>query len=605
MSTDAASLPDDPARLKALLLREREFFAAERERFVSAHATIQSERDAFGSDRTKLQRERATLQRKCTQLEKERESLQRDQTQWQREREQHTQVVTQFEETVEKQQRKIEQQQHQLAQLLRRLFGPKQERFDPNQLSLFDFEELQQLAEELTSPAEDEDASSEEDALSSSSRNRRKGHGRRPLPEHLPREQRRYELSEEERRCPCCGDLRQEIGSETSEQLEYVPASLTVIEHVRVKYACRQCAEHVALAAKPPQPIEKGLPGPGLLAQVVLSKYGDHLPLYRQEDIFARHGVVIRRSTLCDWIAAAADVALALYLRMGELVRQSKVIHTDDTTVPLLDPLIGRARPARFWAYIGDAAHPYTVFDFTESRRRDGPATWLDGFRGYLQADAYGGYDGLYRDPRQGVIEVACWTHTRRYWWEAKTTDARRAHHALAVIARLYKIEEQAKDAPAADRRVLRQEYARPIVAEFLTWLDEEQPAVLPKSPIGEAFRYTLNQWAALQVYLSDGDLAIDNNVAEQAMKIPAIGRKNWLFVATATGGRRAAILLSLVASAKANQVEPWAWLEDLFTHLPATPADALDHLLPDRWLATHPQHRWQIDALRRQDRAD
>lgn len=186
MSTDAASLPDDPAQLKALLLREREFFAAERSSF----------------------------QRKCDQ---------------------HAEVVAQFEETVAKQQRKIEQQQHQLAQLLRRLFGPKQERFDPNQLSLFDAAELQQLAEELASPAEDEDASSED--ASSSSRKRRKGHGRRPLPEHLPREQRRYELSEAERRCPCCGDLRQEIGSETSEQLEYVLASLTVIEHVRVKYA--------------------------------------------------------------------------------------------------------------------------------------------------------------------------------------------------------------------------------------------------------------------------------------------------------------------------------------------------------------------------------
>lgn len=599
MSTDAASLPDDAARLQALLLREREFFAAERERFESNHATFQREQK-------RLQRERTTLQRHCTQLEKQRESLQSDHSKLQREREQHTQVVAQLEETVAKQQQKIEQQQHQLAQLLRRLFGPKQERFDPNQLSLFDAEELRQLAEELASPAEDEDTSSEEDDASpTSSRKRRKGHGRRPLPEHLPREQRRYELSEDERCCPCCGETRQEIGSETSEQLEYVPASLTVIEHVRVKYACRHCEEHVAVAAKPPQPIEKGLPGPGLMAHVTLSKYGDHLPLYRQEDILARHGVIIRRSTLCDWIAEAADVALALYLRMGELVRQSKVIHTDDTTVPLLDPLIGRARPARFWAYIGDAAHPYTVFDFTESRRRDGPATWLDGFRGYLQADAYGGYNGLYRDPRRSIIEVACWTHARRYWWEAKTTDASRAHHALAFVARLYKIEDQAKDRTAEDRRALRQEHARPIMTEFRTWLDEEQSAVLPKSPIGEAFRYTHNQWAALQVYLSDGDLAIDNNIAERTMKLPAIGRKNWLFVATATGGRRAAILLSLVASAKANQVEPWAWLRDLFTHLPATPADALDHLLPDHWLATHPQHRWHIDALRRQERHD
>ncbi len=553
MSTDAASLPDDPAALKALLLREREFFTAERSSF----------------------------RRQCDQ---------------------HGEVVSQLEETVAKQQRTIEQQQHQLAQLLRRLFGPKQERFDPRQLSLFDAEELQQLVEELTSPADD--ASPDDSSPSSpSSRKRRPGHGRRPLPEHLPREQRRYELSEAERRCPCCGDPRQEIGSETSEQLEYVPASLTVIEHVRVKYACRRCEEHVAVAVKPPQPIEQGLPGPGLLAQVVLSKYGDHLPLYRQEDIFARHGVVIRRSTLCDWIAGAAEIAQALSERMGELVRQSKAIHTDDTTVPLLDPQLGRARTARFWAYIGDAAHPYTLFDFTESRRRDGPATWLAGFAGYLQADAYGGYDGIFHS--QNVTEVACWTHTRRYWWNAKSTDPRRAHHALAVIARLYQIEERAQAASSADRCALRQEFARPIQEEFRAWLDEEQRHVLPKSPIGEAFRYTLNQWAALQVYLRDGDLAIDNNVAERAMKIPALGRKNWMFVASAAGGRRAAILLSLVASAKANQVEPWAWLRDVFRQMPGTPSSDLDHLLPDRWLAAHPQHRWHIDDLRRQNRHD
>lgn len=537
MSTDASSLPDDPAALKALLLRERE---------------------------------------------------------------QHTAVITHYEQTVQSQLRKLEQQQHQLAQLLRKLYGPRQERIDPDQLMLFDAKELEELVEELQ---QDGKLDAGDDASSRSSR-RRRGHGRRPLPAHLPREQVLYELSEAERCCPCCGEPRQEIGRETSEQLEYVPSSLKVIEHIRVKYACRQCEEHVAIAAKAPQPIEKGLPGPGLLAHTVLSKYGDHLPLYRQEDIATRYGVVLRRSTLCDWIAAAADLAQPLYLRMCDLVRASRIIHTDDTPVKLLDPLIGQARTARFWAYIGDARQPYTVYDFTDSRKRDGPAKFLEGFAGYLQADAYGGYDGLYRDRQRNIIEVACWTHTRRYWWEARSTDSRRAHEALAFIARLYQIEDVVRDRGADEVRAARQAHALPILDDFHQWLDCQQPHVLPKSPIGQALTYTLNQWDALRRYGEDGELSIDNNVSERTVKIPAIGRKNWLFVASQAGGRRAAILFSLVATCKANAVEPWAYLRDLFTRLPSSPREQLDDLLPDRWLATHPEHRWHIDDLRSQERS-
>ena len=509
--------------------------------------------------------------------------------------EQQSATIACLEQTVVAQQRTIEQQQHRIAQLLRRTFGPKQERIDLDQLLLFDSAELSVLIEEREQE--------EQEASSSSAKRRRNGHGRRALPAHLPREQRRYELAEAERQCPGCGEARQEIGQETSEQLEYVPAAFKVIEHVRVKYACRRCEEHVSVAAKPSQAIEKGLPGPGLLAQVVLSKYGDHTPLYRQEDIFSRHGIVIRRSTLCDWIAAAADLAEPLYARMCELVRGSKVIHTDDTTVPLVDPLAGRTRPARFWAYIGDAAGPYSVYDFTESRKRDGPAAWLEGFSGYLQADAYGGYDGLYQDPRRNIVEVACWAHTRRYWWEAKTTDAARAHQALAFIARLYQIEESAKDLSPADRRVLRQAQVVPILAEFGTWLENIARDVLPKSPIGEALRYTQNQWQALERYTTDGDLSIDNNLSERTVKIAALGRKNWIFVGSPKGGRRAAVLLSLVASAKANYVEPWAWLRDLFTQLPDASPETLDHLLPDRWLTANPNSRWHINDLRSDER--
>jgi transposase len=380
---------------------------------------------------------------------------------------------------------------------------------------------------------------------------------------------------------------------------------------VRVKYACSHCEEHVALAAKPPQPVEKGLPGPGLLAQTVLAKYGDHAPLYRQEDIAARQGLILRRSTLCDWIAAAADLVLPLYERMKELALQSHVLHTDDTTVKLLDPLFDQARTARFWAYIGDVTHPYTVYDFTDSRKRDGPEQFLSGYRGYLQADAYGGYDGLFLNSSGAVIEVACWSHARRYWFDAIKTDPVRAHHALGFIARLYEIERSCASCPVGQRHAARQTHALPILAQFKTWLDGQTPRVLPKSPIGEAFTYTLNQWAALVRYTEDGTLAIDNNIAERTLKMCAIGSRNWLFVASLTGGRRAAILFSLIASAKANQVEPWAWLRDVFTRLPmiaaaSSPAlapTALDELLPDHWLSAHPTHRWQINDLRKKER--
>jgi transposase len=554
MSTDVPSLPQDAEQLRALLLAERQ------------HAHVLTQALA-----------------------------------------QHEEVLARYEATVEKQQRTIAQQEHTITQLLRRISGSRQERIDPDQLMLFTPENLRVMADDMKSPEAEHEVNSEEEEAGSPSRRRKKGHGRRPLPASLPREEVLHELSPEERRCPCCGEVRGEIGRETSEQLEFVPASYKVLLHVRVKYACRHCQEHVAIAAKPAQPIDKGLPGPGLMAHTVLAKYGDHMPLYRQEDEAARHGLVLRRSTLCDWVAAAADLVEPLYRRMCQLVLLSKVVHTDDTSVKLLDPSLRQARTARFWAYIGDADHPYSVYDFTTSRERDGPAKFLAGFRGYLQADAYGGYNGIFLKSGGAIQEVACWTHCRRYWWEARVSDSRRAHQAMAYIARLYKIEDELAEASDDQRREARRQHARPILEQFGQWLDDEQREVLRKSPIAAAFTYTRNQWQALLRYTEAGFLSIDNNVSERTVKTPAIGRKNWLFVASETGGHRAARLFSLTASCKANCVEPFAYLRDLFARLPllghSPEPQQLDELLPDRWLAAHPQHRWWIDDLRRAER--
>ena len=514
-----------------------------------------------------------------------------------REREHHEEVVKTYEETVHSQHRKLEQQEQTIAQLLRRLYGVKQERIDPSQLMLFSAEDVAALVQEA------DNAQAEEQSEAREPRSRGRGHGRQPLPDHLPREQVIHELSEEERHCPCCGETRAEIGRESSEQLEYVPASFKVIEHVRMKYACKRCEEHVAIAAKPPQPIEKGLAGPGLLAQLIVSKYGDHTPLYRQEDIFMRHGVCIRRSTQCGWLAGASDLLQPLYDRMVQRTLESKILHTDDTPVKMLDPSLGHARTARFWAYIGDSGHPYSVYDFTTTRQRDGPSKFLSGFEGYLQADAYGGYDGIYLDSGGKIVEVGCWAHCRRYWWEAIGTDSRRAHEALSYIAQLNQCEDQLADLDSQRRGELRREHALPILQSLRDWMEQQSPQVLPKSPIGQACTYTLNQWNALVRYCEDGDLSIDNNLAERTVKIPAIGRKNWLFVASEAGGHRAAILFSLTASCKANEVEPFAYLRDVLTRMPTQPADQLDELLPDRWLEAHPEHRWQIDAIRREER--
>ncbi len=505
-------------------------------------------------------------------------------------------VIAQQHDTIVEQQRKLRQQEDYLARLLRKQYGPRRERIDPDQLMLFTSDELAALIDDLKS-----DAPEANDGKPAGKK--RKGHGRRPLPKDLPREQVVYELSSEELACPCCGETREEIGSESSEQLEVIPATVKVIEHIRKKYACRHCQEHVAIAAKAPQPIEKGLPGPGLLAHTVLGKYGDHLPLYRQEDILARHGVIIRRSTLCDWMAAAAELARPLWKLMREQILLSRVIHTDDTTIKMLAP--GKTKTARFWVYIGDRDHPYSVYDFTEDRSRDGPEKFLNGYSGYLQADAYGGYDGIYISG--AVKEVACLAHCRRYWWEARDTDSPRAHEALSYIGRLYALEEQFLEAKLSGDglRGARQKHAVSILDGFEHWLDDvEQQRVLPKSPIGKARTYTRNQWQALRRYCEDGALSIDNNISERTVKIAAIGRKNYLFVGSPTGGERAAILYSLVASCKACGVEPQAYLTDLFRTLPiASSSDTLAELLPDRWLATHPAHVWQIDQLRQEER--
>jgi transposase len=466
---------------------------------------------------------------------------------------------------------------HRLAALLRSSYGPRAERFDPRQLLLFGL-----LVPRIEFPA----AGS---TRKSKSPNHSK-HGRQKLPEHLPRLPIEHDLSESEKACPCCGEQRQRIGQERSEQLEHVPANFVVLEHIRHKYACKHCNSghcpkcdgqaHVDLAAKPQQPIERGLAGPGLLAHVVTSKLADHLPLYRLEQIFARQQVNINRSTLCGWIAAAARVVEPLYKVMCDRVRQSEVLHTDDTTVPILHE--GHCRQGRLWTYVGDQHHPYIVYDFTPTRSGQGPLAWLGTWKGFLQADAYAGYDKLYA--RGDVTEVACWAHVRRKFFDAQESDPARSLWMLEMIRQLYAVESEADSRDAPTRLLLRQSQSAPILEQIRLWLAEQQTQVLPRSPIAQAMGYTLNQWPALVVYTSDARLSVDNNVSERALRRVAVGRKNWLFSGHDESAQGHAMLWSLIASAQRHEIDVQLYLRSVLAHLPGLAPDEYQNYLPDVW---------------------
>ena len=483
--------------------------------------------------------------------------------------------------------RENEQLQHRLDLLLRRLYGPRTERFDPNQPLLIPD------AFEPAAPETSDTAPPQPEPDNAPARKARP-HGRKPLPKNLRRVPRVYELTEAERRCPECGECRVQIGSEHSEQLDYEPATLFVVEHVRCTYACPHCEGQVVTAGKPAQPIQKGLPGPGLLAHVITEKYADHIPLNRQEHRLARQGVKLSRSTLCDWMASAAKTLEPLYDLMKTLILLCGTIHTDDTPVKLRDSERKIKILARLWIYFGDHLHPYNIFDFTMSRKRDGPSQFLEGFRGYLQADAFSGYDGIYAGG--DVVEVGCNAHARRKFIEAQTTDAARSAAALAYYRQLYAIErdikaEIAKLPPNADepacaaiRLQARQERAVPILESFEKWLDAQKPDVLPKSPLGAAIGYLQNNWEALKRYAGSGSLSIDNNVAEQIMKTIATGRKNWLFTGSENGGKTMAVLFSVVSSCQRHGHDPFVYLRDMLTRLPDHPKERLVDFLPDRW---------------------
>jgi hypothetical protein len=369
------------------------------------------------------------------------------------------------------------------------------------------------------------------------------------------------------------------------------------------KYACPHCRDGVAAPEPPPRPVSGCIAGPGLLSEIIVSKFAEHSTLYRYEDISTRYGLYLSRSTLCDWVGKVADLLGPLYEHQKELVRRSGVIWTDDTPVTVLGGEKSGSHTGRFWVYIGPAAFPYDVYDFTENRKRDGPAQFLKDYAGYLQADAFSGYDGIFTGSNGHVIEVACWAHARRKFFDARSSSPAEASLILEMIRRLYDLEDRVRPLDDAGRVALRQAEAVPILQRLRAELDRVSLKLLPKSALAQALTYALNQWQALRRYTEDGRLTIDNNVSERRLRDQAIGRKNWLFLGSDAAGSRAAVICTIIAGAKRHRLEPWAYLNDVILQLTVDVSPKLlDRLLPDRWATAHPEHvlNHRLDESRR-----
>jgi transposase len=472
--------------------------------------------------------------------------------------------------------------ENQIQALIHRLYGRKSEKYDPNQLALFQKELLDESLKEVDEEQIDPARSSVID-FEEPDKRKKKRNGRSPLPKKLPREKIMHEPSSEELTCPCCGKDRQRIGEEITEELEYIPSRLYVKEHVRGKYACRECQEGVVIGELPVRPIEKGRPGAGLLAHVAVSKYADHLPLYRQEKIFGREGVALSRSTLCDWIGWTADLLEPIVKESRKRLLEEVLIQSDDTPIRVLDhKKKGKCHTGRLWSYC--VPHGEVVFDFTMNRSREGPVNFLGDFEGHLQADGYSGYNEVLR--KNKLEHIGCMAHVRRKFHVALDEAPKPASIALTSIQELYRIEKKLRDskADAVQRVKVRKEKAESILDELEIFFRELKEIALPQSELGKAVSYALNQWPSIKRYIEVGEAEIDNNSCENSIRGVAVGRKNWLFCGSESGGKRAAILYSLIESCKRIDVEPFAYLRDVIGRVSTHPVSRIRELTPKGW---------------------
>lgn len=464
---------------------------------------------------------------------------------------------------------------HRLDVLSRRLFGKRTEQLSADQLALA-FEQLENESGKESEPIETD---SGEGALADKRVRRR---GRQPIPSNIRRHDVVIDIPEAEKSCVSCGVEKTKIGEDVSEKLDYIPSELVVRRSIRPKYSCPSCHDGVVSAPSPVQAVEKGLATEGLLAYVLTSKYVDHLPLYRLEGILARHGAEISRTTMCEWVAACADALQPIYEHLRDTIVTADYLQTDDTPVTVLIKGVG-SKTGRLWVYV-DPIRRRVFFDATPTREREGPERILKHFRGYLQADAYSAYDALYRSGR--IAEVGCWAHVRRKFFDTKESDPD-ALKMLALIQRLYEVERQSAQLTDEQRAALRREKSSVILDDIDRVRHDLSRTALPKSGLGEALRYLHNQREALGRFLLDGRLKLDNNGAENMLRIVAVGRKNWLFAGSMEGANRAALLYTLARGCKLAGVEPFRYFRDVLLRVATHPASRIAELTPSGWATT------------------
>ena len=489
----------------------------------------------------------------------------------------------------------IERLRLQIAGLQRNRFGRRSERLDDAAFQQGTENLEQSLAEQVARL----DAASSAAAISTPEpsprppRTEPAKRNRGALPAHLPRIE--VVIDVDDKACPCCGGMLHVIGEDRAEMLDYVPAQLRVRVIRRPRYGCRACEEAVVQAPAPERPIDGGMATEALLAHVLVNKYADHLPLYRQAQIFARQGVTLDRSTLCNWVGRACWWLAPLHELVLSTVLTSPKVFADDTTLPVLDPGRGRTKTGRLWCYAVDnrpwrgPGHPAAAYVYSEDRKGEHPATHLKGFRGVLQVDGYAGFGRLIADMGNVSQLAFCWAHARRKFYDIyAATQSPLAGEALRQIAALYEIEDEIRGQPAEVRRRVRQQRSRPLVEAMQAWLAETLGRISGRSALAQAIRYALNHWSGLILFLDDGRLELDTNTVERAMRPVALGRKNALFAGSDSGGRHWAIIATLIQSAKLNDVDPLAWLADVLERIVSgrTKRHELDTLLPWNWKA-------------------